>query len=685
MKLVGIRSRSLLRIAHLDIFLAPWGRSVALDAYSAGAGELVAIADWSHGPGLEASRSQALNRGLPFLAMDQGFLRCVDRNSPHPWSLLVDDLGLHHDATHPSRIELLIEESASVGPAATELLHLIRTHRLSRYNDRPDLDEGRMRDKAPLVLVIDQERDDPQLPTDARPVMSAMLEAALDENPSARVMLCGYPGTAANLRKGHLAAIADRRSVTLFESDISWPSLASRASRLYTATSLAGLEALALGVPVSCFGRPFYAGWGLTDDRASLPRRSARPALAQFMAAAYERYPRYIDPVHARPATALELARRIIAARDSDSAKAGTTTVLGISRWKRSFVRKFVVSRHGTMQFARISRRSIARTARRGGRAIVWAAREPPWLASAAQSAGVALSRLEDGFLRSVGLGSDFTPALSLVVDDLGIYFDPRRESRLERMLNEHDFSPALLDQARSLRHRLVERRLSKYNLQHRDARVAPPQKAAGRRVLLVPGQVEDDGSVRLGSPKVRSNLELLAAVRTAVPEATILYKPHPDVERGNRPGHVAENDARRFADDILTGWDAPSALELADEVHTMTSLLGFEALLRGYPVTVYGLPFYSGLGLTTDILSWPRQRRRVDIETLVAGTYLLYPQYIDLATGLPITVFDALELIEHQREMRARHGLGTAWDLPMQLAGMWTRAVNSVLSRMAR
>src|SRR5262249_24023431 len=317
-----------------------------------------------------------------------------------------------------------------------ELLRLIRTHHLSRHNDRPDLDKRWAKETAPLVLVIDQERNDPYLPSQgaARPMMLAMLEAAMDENPSARVVVCGYPGTAAPSGKGYLATIARRRRIALFEGDVSWPSLACCAARLYTATSLAGLEALALGVPVSCFGRPFYAGWGLADDRATLPRRTARPTLEQFIAAAYERYPRYIDPVHRRPATALALAQRLAAARESDSAKAGTTVVLGISRWKRSFVRQFVVSRHGTMEFARISRPPTAGPLRRGPRALVGAPREPPCLAWAAQSAGVALARLEDGFLRSVGLGSDFTPALSLVVDDLGIYFDPRRESRLERM-----------------------------------------------------------------------------------------------------------------------------------------------------------------------------------------------------------------------------------------------------------
>ena len=55
------------------------------------------------------------------------------------------------------------------------------------------------------------------------------------------------------------------------------------------------------------------------------------------------------------------------------------------------------------------------------GRALlVWAGKEPAGLS------GPAL-RVEDGFLRSRGLGAELVPPLSLVTDDLGIYYDPTR------------------------------------------------------------------------------------------------------------------------------------------------------------------------------------------------------------------------------------------------------------------
>jgi capsular polysaccharide export protein len=66
-----------------------------------------------------------------------------------------------------------------------------------------------------------------------------------------------------------------------------------------------------------------------------------------------------------------------------------------------------------------------------------------------------------------------------------------------------------------------------------------------------------------------------------------------------------------------------------------MTSLAGFEALLRHRQVTVYGRPFYAGWGLTTDMMAIDRGRR-LSLEELVAGALILYPRYLDPVTRLP-------------------------------------------------
>ena len=187
------------------------------------------------------------------------------------------------------------------------------------------------------------------------------------------------------------------------------------------------------------------------------------------------------------------------------------------------------------------------------------------------------------------------------------MYFDPRGGSDLECLLRDGDFSPDLLARAERLRERLVERGITKYNLASGGPIAGIP---ADRRCIFVPGQVEDDLSIRFGAGEVRTNLGLLARVRAANPDAFIVYKPHPDVVAGHRIGAVPDSEARRFADLVVSNGSTDQLLAVSREVHTMTSLAGFEALLRGLRVVVYGRPFYAGWGLTTDLPAFDRGRR---------------------------------------------------------------------------
>ena len=75
----------------------------------------------------------------------------------------------------------------------------------------------------------------------------------------------------------------------------------------------------------------------------------------------------------------------------------------------------------------------------------------------------------------------------------------------------------------------------------------------------------------------------------------------------------------------------------MVDELHVNSSLAGFEALMRGKKVTVHGVPFYAGWGLTVDRGPVPARRTaRRTLEELVAAALLLYPRYLDPDTGLP-------------------------------------------------
>ena len=385
-------------------------------------------------------------------------------------------------------------------------------------------------------------------------------------------------------------------------------------------------EWVALGVIAGCDIRVLSPGChgAPTSERQALRHRTA----AALMNAVYR------DPftgedmdVHATIAL-LAFWRRIF------EANRDVVAACGMAWWKRHEIARFLWSPGTRLRFFRSERRAIAHAVSLGGSVAVWPSRISAGMTGGAEARGVHLVRIEDGFVRSVGLGSDMVPPSSITVDRLGIHYDPSRASDLERVLARTDFSEALLDRAQRLRHVILAGRISKYGS---EAKPVFPARPSGGRLILVPGQVEDDMSVRLGGAGLSSNLELLRRVRALDPDAEIWFRPHPDVDAGHRKGAVDDEDALKQADRIVRGGSMADLLEQVDAVHVLTSLTGFEALLRGCEVTCHGMPFYAGWGLTRDLSPPPSRRcRTLTLDQLVAGVLILYPRYLDPVTGLP-------------------------------------------------
>ncbi|OYZ16944.1 MAG: hypothetical protein B7Y35_03305 [Sphingomonadales bacterium 28-64-96] len=304
----------------------------------------------------------------------------------------------------------------------------------------------------------------------------------------------------------------------------------------------------------------------------------------------------------------------------------GITAVLGFAHWKRPTVAPLLWNGQDTP-----FQRGVPVLAAHD-RVAVWRSRLSK--AQTAALAGRPVLEVEDGFIRSVGLGADCIPPLSIIVDGTGVHFDPNQPSGLEILLRDSVFPPDLLERAQVLRAAIIAGGLSKYE---RGNAAALPRPGGGRRHVLVPGQVEDDRAVTSGGA-LSSNLELLRRARAeAGPDAYVIYKPHPDVLAGHRKGLIAESDMAALADRVETTAPMAALIAMADELHVNSSLAGFEALLRGKPVTVHGVPFYAGWGLTTDRGPVPARRTaKRTLDELVAAAYLLYPRYLDPETGLP-------------------------------------------------
>ena len=472
----------------------------------------------------------------------------------------------------------------------------------------------------------------PALPED---VLIAMLDTALDEHsPEDVVILAPAPASPGRLM-AKVAAAAARGARVISGGINPWAGI-ERATEVYSTGGEIGFLALLAGRRVKTFAPSFYTGCGLTRDAADVPPHGFSRTLDEVFAAYVLIATHYRDPFRNTLASFEDTLDLLTEWRATELANRRIAACVGMSFWKRRRIADFLRSTAGAPVFRRNAASAVA-AARRVSKAepgaiAVWASRLPPGLTEEAARHRVPLIRVEDGFVRSVGLGADFLPPASLVFDSGGMYYDPRSRSDLERLLTDTEFTPAVVERGRRLAAQLVARGVTKYNLAGQPTQLDLP---SGRRRILVPGQVEDDLSVLYGGGEIRTNLGLLERVRSANPDAFILYKPHPDVVAGHRKGAVPEPLALRFADAVVQDVSVVALLAGIDEVHTMTSLAGFEALLRGRRVAVYGRPFYAGWGLTTDIIAIDRGRR-LSLEELVAGALILYPRYLDPVTRLP-------------------------------------------------
>ncbi|WP_201556061.1 hypothetical protein [Psychrobacter immobilis] len=239
------------------------------------------------------------------------------------------------------------------------------------------------------------------------------------------------------------------------------------------------------------------------------------------------------------------------------------------------------------------------------------------------------LYHLEDGFIRSIGLGANHIAPMSICFDKNGLYFDSGKPSDLEEILNNYDFESDsdLMNQAQQLMDKVINCKISKYNLPDTELSAQIYGPKVKKRILVI-GQVEDDQSLIYGCEKIPSNLDLLKLALEENPKAQIIYKIHPDILYGKRKeiSDITElKDSVSVLDINLSLFDA---LNQVDRVYTMTSLAGFEALMHGVPVTTIGAPFYSGWGLTDDRYHISRRLKKLSLLEVFAASYILYPRY---------------------------------------------------------
>ncbi|WP_201576076.1 hypothetical protein [Psychrobacter okhotskensis] len=221
----------------------------------------------------------------------------------------------------------------------------------------------------------------------------------------------------------------------------------------------------------------------------------------------------------------------------------------------------------------------------------IWGYKAPDYFIEYIREQGLDIFFLEDGFIRSSPDDESGAPPLSIVMDSQAPYFDTTRPNDLTDLIANFDFEQDGYDEtlAQEMLDYYVAHRVSKYNHQPY-VDVVPIYGVKNKKRILVLGQVPHDDSLKYGGG---IGITLLDVVNQAIAEnsdAQIIVKPHPMTL--NDPSIVSaltELDCLIITQSI----HLVDALETVDHVYTITSLGGFEALLRGKSVTVLGKPFY--------------------------------------------------------------------------------------------
>jgi len=266
---------------------------------------------------------------------------------------------------------------------------------------------------------------------------------------------------------------------------------------------------------------------------------------------------------------------------------------------------------------------------------------------------------LEDGFVRSVRLGVDGAKSFSIVEDDLGIYYDATAPSKLENLLKEYDFKSdrRLMKKANKAIANIKKYKISKYNLT--SLQLPNYLKSEGMKVLIV-GQTGGDASLTYGMATTDTTA-MIKDAQQDYPNAEIYVKVHPDVLSGKKSSNIDMAYAQQHCSLIVENINPLVLLDAFDVVYTQTSQMGFEALLLGKRLHLYGMPFYAGWNIPNITMAlqqtkienvMQRRDRTLTIEEVFAGAYILYTRYAHPNDKREIDILETIDLIKAQRDI---------------------------------
>ena len=596
-------------------------------------------------------RDKIKNKKIVFI--EDGFVHSFGiKKKKIPLSICFDKNGIYYDCKSKNDLKKFIKEKLSKNDIsrAKNIVELWKKYSISKYNF-PSFIEPLT---TPYILLIDQTFGDLSIGYgDANEnSFKRMLEFAVNNWPDHKIVIKTHPDVINYKKKGCIDSSKYIKDKIIVIGDIGQINrLIESSSAVCVVTSQVGFEALIYGKDVHVFGRPFYSGLGLTiDHNINNQEFLDHITLEQLVFSSLVKYQICIDPRTNKKCEIEEIMQYIHFSREVSKFFPQDLDAINLTPWKARQINRFVYPVTGKrVKFFKSFKSKMKNI-------IVWGKNTQ---IEKNISTKVDLISVEDGFIRSVGLGGDLYPPLSLLFDKKGIHYDASRASDLEDQLQNSDVNYSEIMRAKKIVDLIVKLKISKYNLRLTKT-INLPKNALNKEIIGVLGQVESDNSIIYGVPNntiQKTNFALVERVRKDYPDSYIIYKPHPDTESGLRSKGINDDSIKFNADLIAYKTSLEDLFNKVDRIAVFTSLGGFEALIRGISVITYGLPFYAGWGLTEDFLenhTWAKRRtRKLTIEELIFITLIKYPFYSSIKFNCLTEIENIFEEILESSEKR--------------------------------
>ena len=258
---------------------------------------------------------------------------------------------------------------------------------------------------------------------------------------------------------------------------------------------------------------------------------------------------------------------------------------------------------------------------------------------------------LEDGFIRSIGLGVQGYPAFSIVEDENGMHYDAFKNTTIQQILNEYDFKndEKLLSLAKDTIELIKKYKISKYNIN--EMKLPDIVKNSKKEKVLIIAQTAGDNSLKYGRAYEFKPKDIIISALEENPGKDIFVKIHPDVLTGKRKSSIDIDLAKKYCKVLTQNTNPILLLEEFDKVYTQTSQMGFEAAFLGKEVVTFGMPFYAGWGITKDKLQNPERKRKLTPLEVFAAAYILYSKYYNPYEKRECDIIETIEEIVKRRK----------------------------------